>query len=149
MFDLTKSDSFDHISNWIEEVHRHTPADLPIVLVGNKSDLVDQRQVTREQATRLAQQLNVSYMETSALSASNVEQAFSSLVTSIFRKKLPKSLDNPLPSESPERSVSIDNTPTRTVSGPSDGEVRIDSTPRSFRVRDETNPPPPKKGGCC
>ena len=149
MFDLTKSDSFDHISNWIEEVHRHTPADLPIVLVGNKSDLVDQRQVTREQATRLAQQLNVSYMETSALSASNVEQAFSSLVTSIFRKKLPKSLVNSEPSPSLVKSVSIDDTPTRTVPDPSDGEVRIEPTPRSFRVGEEQNPTPPKKGGCC
>ena len=149
VFDLTKSDSFNHISTWIEEVHRHTPADLPIVLVGNKSDLVDQRQVTREQATSLAQQLNVSYMETSALSASNVEQAFSTLVTSIFRRKLPKSLDNSVPSDSSGKSVSIDDTRTRTVPDPSDSEVRIESTPTSFRVRNEQNPTPPKKGGCC
>ncbi|CAF4529563.1 unnamed protein product, partial [Rotaria magnacalcarata] len=80
--DLTKPDSFEHIATWIEEVHRHTPPDLPIVLVGNKSDLTDQRKVSRQQATALAEQLNLSYMETSALNATNVEQAFALLVTS-------------------------------------------------------------------
>lgn len=62
---------------------------MPIVLVGNKSDLVDQRAVTRTQAIDLAEKLNLSYMETSALNASNVEEAFHLLVNTIYQKRAP------------------------------------------------------------
>jgi Ras-related protein Rab-11A len=84
---LTNPVSFNHITRWVADIHQHTSADLPILLIGNKSDLVDERKVSREQATNLAKQLNIPYMETSALNASNVEQAFMSLVTSIYQKK--------------------------------------------------------------
>ncbi|CAF5212873.1 unnamed protein product, partial [Rotaria magnacalcarata] len=127
VFDLTKPESFDHIITWIEELHRHTPSDVPIVLVGNKSDLVDQRKISREQATRLAEQLNISYLETSALNSSNVEQAFLTIVNSIFYKKMPKTVDNT------STIASSGQTPTSTVSVPSDAHVVISSTPKSFR----------------
>jgi Ras-related protein Rab-11A len=131
------------VANWIEEVHRHTPADLPIVLVGNKSDLIDQRKVSREQATALAEQLNLSYMETSALNASNVEQAFSTLITSIYYKKMPKSMDT---SSSP---TSVDHVPTSAVRVSPDAAVQISVNQKSFRLKDNQKPASPKKSGCC
>jgi len=145
---LTKHDSFDHITNWIEEVHRHTPADLPIVLVGNKSDLVDERKVSREEATALAEQMHLSYMETSALNASNVEQAFTLLVTSIYNKKKPKQID--LNSDSNQlrtESVSFfkDNVQTRTISVSSTATTKSDKPIRPS-YRDSTVK---KKPGCC
>jgi len=141
---LTKHDSFDHITNWIEEVHRHTPSDLPIVLVGNKSDLADQRKVTREEATALAEKLNLSYMETSALNAFNVEQAFVLLVTSIYHKKMPKQIES-LPEKS-SATVTIDHSSVRTVS------ISHDSTSKSGKSIRPSNKEPAaitKKNGCC
>ncbi|UJR10341.1 hypothetical protein I4U23_014547 [Adineta vaga] len=143
VFDLTKPETFDHITTWIEELHRHTPPDLPIVLVGNKSDLVDQRKVSQDQAKALAQQLNVSYMETSALNAYNVEQAFITLVTSIFHKKIPKTVENSSAMSSTDHSS--------TVPVLSDPQVEISAPSRSFRVNGASKPVTSKKnsGGCC
>ncbi|CAF0999705.1 unnamed protein product [Adineta steineri] len=148
VFDLTKPDSFDHMITWIEELHRHTPADLPIVLIGNKSDLVDQRKISQEKATNLAKELNVSYLETSALSASNVEQAFQTLVTSIFYKKMPKSLENP--SATTKTSSSTEHEPSKHVV--KEDRVEIVSPPESFRLKKDSSTKPvhqKKSGGCC
>lgn len=84
---MTKFDTFENVRNWIEEIHRHTPADLPIILIGNKSDLDQRRKVDREQAVDFARELGISYMETSALNKSNVEKAFMTLVGNIYQKK--------------------------------------------------------------
>ncbi|CAF3024419.1 unnamed protein product [Rotaria socialis] len=143
VFDLTKPESFDHIITWIEELHRHTPSDVPIVLVGNKSDLVDQRKISREQATRLAEQLNISYLETSALTSSNVEQAFLTIVNSIFYKKMPKAVDNT------SAIASSGQIPTSTVTVPSDGHIVISSTPKSFRLKDNQKPAESNSTKCC
>ncbi|CAF0846840.1 unnamed protein product [Adineta ricciae] len=147
VFDLTKPESFEHINTWIEELHRHTPADIPIVLVGNKSDLVDQRKVSQDQAKDLAQRLKVSYMETSALNASNVEQAFVTLVKSVFYKKIPKSVDNPTASTATDHSSTVPVTTDTT-----DAQVEISTNTKSFRLNDKAKPVALKKnssGGCC
>jgi Ras-related protein Rab-11A len=144
---LTKHDSFDHIANWIEEVHRHTSSDLPIVLVGNKSDLVNERKVSREEATALAEKLNLSYMETSALNASNVEQAFTLLVTSIYHKRMPKQIDSSS-SSVPEKSsatVTIDHSATRTISFSADAH----KSDKPIRPSSNHQASPLKKNGCC
>ncbi|CAF2378975.1 unnamed protein product [Rotaria sp. Silwood2] len=146
VFDLTKPDSFDHITTWIEEVHRHTPADLPIVLVGNKSDLIDQRKISREQATSLAEQLNLSYMETSALNASNVEQAFVLLVTSIYQKKMPKQMDSSsTTAKSSSETVSMDYSQAATVPVASDQTIMFDRPIRPSNNEKASS----KKNGCC
>ena len=48
VFDVTRKESFDHIANWIEEIEEKCP-DIPIIIVGNKTDLEDQRTVSKEQ----------------------------------------------------------------------------------------------------
>jgi Ras-related protein Rab-11A len=141
VFDLTKPDSFDHIATWIDEVHQHTPPDLPIVLVGNKLDLVDQRKVSREQATALAEQLNLSYMETSALNATNVEKAFNLLVSSIYQKKKPKQIES-ASSYSPQ----LGNSRAVTLPVPSDPSLSID---KPIRLPSDKKASSPKKSGCC
>jgi GTPase SAR1 family protein len=46
------------------------------VIIGNKIDLVDARQISKEQATQKAEELNVLYMEVSALSGENIKDLF-------------------------------------------------------------------------
>lgn len=148
VFDITKHDSFEHIKNWIDEVHRHTPADLPIVLVGNKSDLEDQRKVTRDEATALAAQLNLSYMETSALNATNVEQAFTLLVTSIYKRKSPKQIDSSVPAERTAATVSIEPK-VRSVTVSFTNDTKSPKSETLIRPSLNERKTAQKKSGCC
>ncbi|CAF3392462.1 unnamed protein product, partial [Rotaria sp. Silwood2] len=86
VFDLRYPDSFDEVFLRIEDFRRATLADIPVILVGNKSDLANQRKVSREQATALAKRLNILYIETSGRDASNVEEALVTVVTAIYHK---------------------------------------------------------------
>lgn len=83
VFDLTKRESFDNIINWYEELKLFTPGeDIPIIIVGNKTDLVEERKIFYQEGAKLANRLSerekikLSYIETSALNGSNVEDAF-------------------------------------------------------------------------
>ncbi|CAF1354583.1 unnamed protein product [Adineta steineri] len=148
VFDLTKWDTFEHVSTWVEEVYRHTPADLPIVLVGNKSDLIEQRRVSREQATALAEQLNLSYMETSALDATNVEAAFLLLVSSIYEKRKPLLLESSL--SITERTLTVlasdDHSNAQTI--PITSET-TDDLDKPIRPSGKEKKSSQKKSGCC
>ncbi|MHA1798569.1 MAG: GTP-binding protein [Candidatus Helarchaeota archaeon] len=78
VFDVTRKDTFDHVKNWMLEF-QVVGKPIPIVLVGNKIDLIEQRQVTAEEAEVLANELNLSYIETSAKEGQNVEDVFEML----------------------------------------------------------------------
>ena len=71
VFDLTNRESFDHIARWIAEVQKESGA-IPMLLVGNKSDLKDNRVVSRNEAEKLAKDLNMLYIESSAKSGDGV-----------------------------------------------------------------------------
>ncbi|MFX0002112.1 MAG: GTP-binding protein [Candidatus Hermodarchaeota archaeon] len=83
VFDLTNRKSFENVKSWYEELKLFTPGEnIPIVIVGNKTDLTEERKVFYQEGARLANDLSqsekvkISYIETSALTGSNVEDAF-------------------------------------------------------------------------
>ena len=80
VFDITNRDSFKKVKEWYKELNELIDEkDIPIVLVGNKDDLTDKRVVTSEEGKALAKSLSeseISYIETSALTGSNVQEAF-------------------------------------------------------------------------
>ncbi|KAL0909078.1 hypothetical protein M5K25_023602 [Dendrobium thyrsiflorum] len=84
VYDITKRQSFDHIPRWLEELRGHADKNIVIMLVGNKSDLEDQRAVSTEDAKEFAQKEGLFFLETSALEATNVEAAFMTVLTEIF-----------------------------------------------------------------
>lgn len=84
VYDITKRQSFDHIPRWLEELRSHADKNIVIMLIGNKSDLEDQRAVTTEDAKEFAQKEGLFFLETSALEATNVEPAFMTVLTEIF-----------------------------------------------------------------
>ena len=59
VFDLTSASSFDSIIEWILELHKNTRQDVPMILIGNKSDLTTRREVTYNQAMVVANQFNI------------------------------------------------------------------------------------------
>ncbi|MHA1931418.1 MAG: GTP-binding protein [Promethearchaeota archaeon] len=76
IFDLTNSSSFDHLPGWIEEVRANVKNEIPLLLVGNKSDLVDQRAVSLEEIKNFTRDFNLYYMETSAKTGEGVGDCF-------------------------------------------------------------------------
>ncbi|CAD6204772.1 unnamed protein product [Miscanthus lutarioriparius] len=85
VYDITKRQSFDHIPRWLEELRGHADKDIVIMLVGNKSDLEEERAVSTDDAKEFAEKENLFFLETSALQATNVENAFQTVLTEIFK----------------------------------------------------------------
>ncbi|XP_060184601.1 ras-related protein Rab11D [Lycium barbarum] len=84
VYDITKRQTFDHIPRWLEELRAHADRNIVIILIGNKTDLEDQRAVPTEDAKEFAQKEGLFFLETSALEATNVGDAFSTVLTEIF-----------------------------------------------------------------
>lgn len=84
VYDITKEKTFDSVTRWIEELKYHAEPDIVIVLVGNKVDLVEKnpslRKVPRETASRLAEEYNMLFEETSAYTSENVSDVFERLL---------------------------------------------------------------------
>lgn len=88
VFSLTSRASFDEIATFHSQILRvKDAANVPMVLVGNKADLVHHRQVLTSEAQALAQEWGIPYIETSAATRYNVEEAFFSLVREIRKDR--------------------------------------------------------------
>lgn len=80
VYSITSETSFEELMTYYQQIQRVKDSDyVPIVIVGNKSDLEDERQVSYEDGMKLAKQLNSPFMETSAKQNINVEEAFYTL----------------------------------------------------------------------
>ncbi|CAI2379022.1 unnamed protein product [Moneuplotes crassus] len=100
VYDITSKESYERIPYWIEQVTtigNFGPSgadDCPVfVLIGNKSDLAVNREVSFEQAKKFADKHNMIFTETSAKSSCNVEEVFESTAACVYEKAC--SMDNP------------------------------------------------------
>ncbi len=90
VFDLSRKDTFQHVTDWLSDLRQIAEPDIVVVLVGNKADLAqdaeNKRQVTKEDATEWARKNGVlEYVETSAKSGENVEMAFMRVAERIYQ----------------------------------------------------------------
>ncbi|MBY8988279.1 MAG: GTP-binding protein, partial [Candidatus Lokiarchaeota archaeon] len=92
VFDLTNSASFEHLPQWIEEVRANIKAEIPVLLVGNKSDLIDQRAVSAKEISRFTSNFNLYYMETSAKTGDGVGDCFYILACLMIGQGVPEQL---------------------------------------------------------
>ena len=77
-YDITREETFVNIIDWLKEVKQHASQDIVIYLIGNRADLEDEREVTRERAVEFCKQYNIDkFFETSAKTGFNVEEVFS------------------------------------------------------------------------
>lgn len=98
VYDVTKPTTFDNVSRWLKELRDHADANIVITLIGNKTDLKHLRAVATEDAQGFAEREGLSFIETSALEATNVEKAFQTILAEIYRiisKKTISSSDEP------------------------------------------------------
>ena len=83
VYDITNRDSFEKINEWFDRIHKEV-GDIPIILVGNKSDLEEERQVSTEEGMNLAKEKNVKYFETSAKDNININAIFKAMSENIL-----------------------------------------------------------------
>ncbi|NWV51266.1 RB27B protein, partial [Daphoenositta chrysoptera] len=94
MFDLTSQQSFLNVRNWMSQLQANAYCENPdVVLIGNKADLLEQREVKEKQGRELAEKYGIPYLETSAASGKNVEKSVGILLDLIM-KRMEQSLEN-------------------------------------------------------
>jgi small GTP-binding protein len=88
VFDLSSKTSFKTVSEWIENYYKYKNPDSEknVVLIGNKVDLVDKREVTQEEAENYVKDNNIFYFETSAKEGKNIEECFNFMAEKLLEQ---------------------------------------------------------------
>lgn len=86
VYDITSRESFNALTNWLSDAKTLASPNIVIILCGNKVDLDAEREVTFLEASRFAQENEILFLETSALSGLNVEEAFLKCTKTILNK---------------------------------------------------------------
>lgn len=84
VYDITKRQTFDNVQRWLRELRDHADSNIVIMLAGNKADLNHLRSLPAEDAQILAEKEGLSFLETSALEAFNIEKAFQAILLDIY-----------------------------------------------------------------
>src|SRR6185312_15142729 len=85
VYDVTNRSSFDNLDTWFNELDTYTPTkDVVKMVIGNKVDVEDKRQVSREEGVALARRYNTLFIECSAKTKTGIQQAFEELVHKIL-----------------------------------------------------------------
>lgn len=95
VYDIAKHLTYENVERWLKELRDHADSNIVIMLVGNKSDLKHLRAVPTEEAKSFAEKNGLSFIETSALDSSNVENAFQNILAEIYRIVSQKQLEHP------------------------------------------------------
>ena len=90
VYDITDKKTFENVYTWISELERYGPEKIPILLVGNKSDMEKKREVSELEGFSLAKELNIEFMETSAKNNLNIDMGFTFLTELIKKRQMSK-----------------------------------------------------------
>eukprot|EP00599_Poterioochromonas_sp_BG-1_P002327 CAMPEP_0173147966 /NCGR_PEP_ID=MMETSP1105-20130129/9439_1 /TAXON_ID=2985 /ORGANISM="Ochromonas sp., Strain BG-1" /LENGTH=216 /DNA_ID=CAMNT_0014062531 /DNA_START=132 /DNA_END=782 /DNA_ORIENTATION=+ len=127
VYDISKALTFENVERWLKELRDHAENNIVIMLVGNKSDLKHKRAVATEDAMSFAERNNLAFIETSALDATGVDEAFRTILTEIYRLMSKKAMNS-------DQNRGGGNVPTG----------------KSITVRpNQNNQKKPQNGGCC
>ena len=87
IYDITSEKSFINLKSWVQMIKEECGSHMQIIMVGNKSDLVEQRKVSEEDAMNYAKEQKIDYIETSCKTGENVKKAVVNLCESIMETK--------------------------------------------------------------
>ena len=86
VYDITNKFSFDSVDKWVQDLNSYGDKTITLLLVGNKSDLEEKRQITKENGEEKAKNFNLGFIETSACSGDNIDQAFVIMLKEVLKK---------------------------------------------------------------
>ena len=86
VYDITRKETFNSVDRWINDLKTSADKNLTIIMIGNKCDLEDQRQVSADQGEEKGKSYDVAFMETSAFSGENIDNDFGNLINEIYKK---------------------------------------------------------------
>lgn len=124
LYDITASLTFNSLERWLKELRENADSNIVVMLVGNKCDLTEQRAVSTQNATEFSQAQNLLFIETSAREATNVQEAFLTLIREIVHKLSKQNIA-------------------------SEEKAPVQETPRQGVSITQTKSPEEKKKGCC
>ena len=84
VYDCTNENTFNHITDWVDEVKKFC-GNIPLILLGNKIDLKDLKDISTEKGSEMAKEINSEFLETSAKTGENVNKAFEIIVEKIIK----------------------------------------------------------------
>lgn len=86
VYDITRRETFNHLARWLTEARQNSNSNMVVMLIGNKSDLEHRRAVSLDEGKQFAKENGLVFMETSAKTACNVENAFIQTAAGIYDK---------------------------------------------------------------
>lgn len=102
-YDITCEESFRCLPEWLREIEQYASNKVITVLVGNKIDLADKREVSQQRAEEFSDAQDMYYLETSAKESDNVEKLFLDLACRLIsearQNTLVNNVESPLPGE--------------------------------------------------
>ena len=86
VYDITQKSSFDKIESLLKKLRDNSNKNVSVILVGNKCDLEDNREVLKEDGEELAKKLKIKFMEVSAKTGENLDKLFQNLIDEVYEK---------------------------------------------------------------
>ena len=83
VYDITRKNTFDNIDKWITDLKLNGDKNMCIIILGNKSDLIDKREINKNDGIKKAEMYKTAFLETSALNGDNISKAFDELIEQI------------------------------------------------------------------
>ncbi|OVA17630.1 Small GTPase superfamily [Macleaya cordata] len=87
VYDISRRETFNHLTNWLKDARQHSTPNMTIMLIGNKCDLPHRKRVvSREEGEQFARENGLTFIEVSAKTSQNVEEAFVTTASRILVK---------------------------------------------------------------
>jgi small GTP-binding protein len=85
VYDISRIETYNNVDKWITELKEKVEGSFKLLLIGNKSDLKEERKMSIETAMHKARQLNIPLMETSAFDSTNIKKAFETILKEMYK----------------------------------------------------------------